>query len=264
MTVPNLGLFFPPRTRVLALPNWQHPRLYLPAQRFSQRWVESAFYPASRLGARLHRLLLRITAVAGMAEVRTVTSSDWTLGEFTEKLLPEVDSAAILVSRTGRAQKVTVQLRDERGVVLGYLKHAGQGVARRGGRWRELCPIRPRCGAPGARQRAHTCLRAAHLALALDQRLPLLAGEIHGPRALGAEHVRGGPLRQPQHPPSQRRHRRVVPVAALIGAVFLIWADVVARVAFSPRELPLGIVTAVVGAPFLFTLVRRFQAGTPS
>jgi iron complex transport system permease protein len=59
-------------------------------------------------------------------------------------------------------------------------------------------------------------------------------------------------------------HRRVVPVAALIGAVFLIWADVAARVAFSPRELPLGIVTAVVGAPFLFILVRRFQTGTPS
>ena len=33
-------------------------------------------------------------------------------------------------------------------------------------------------------------------------------------------------------------HRRVIPVAALIGAIFLIWADVVARVAFDPRELP--------------------------
>jgi hypothetical protein len=130
MTVPNLGLFFPPGTRVLALPNWQHPRLYLPAQRFSQRWDESAFYPASRLGARLRRLLLRISAVAGMAEVRTVTSSDWTLGEFTGNLLPQVDSAAILVSTSSATQKVTVQLRDERGAVLGYLKHAGQGVAR--------------------------------------------------------------------------------------------------------------------------------------
>ena len=59
-------------------------------------------------------------------------------------------------------------------------------------------------------------------------------------------------------------HRRVVPVAALIGAVFLIWADVVARVAFAPRELPLGIVTAALGAPFLFILVRRFHAATPS
>jgi iron complex transport system permease protein len=59
-------------------------------------------------------------------------------------------------------------------------------------------------------------------------------------------------------------HRRVVPVAALIGAVFLIWADVVARIAFAPRELPLGIVTAALGAPFLFMLVRRFHAATPS
>lgn len=52
-------------------------------------------------------------------------------------------------------------------------------------------------------------------------------------------------------------HRRLLPVAALIGASFLVWADVVARLAFAPRELPLGIVTAVVGAPFLAILVRR-------
>lgn len=57
-------------------------------------------------------------------------------------------------------------------------------------------------------------------------------------------------------------HRRVYPVAALIGAIFLTWADVFARVAFTPRELPLGIVTAVVGAPFLIVLVRRFYAAT--
>ncbi|GAA3587282.1 iron ABC transporter permease [Amycolatopsis ultiminotia] len=57
-------------------------------------------------------------------------------------------------------------------------------------------------------------------------------------------------------------HRRVYPVAALIGAIFLVWADVFARVAFAPRELPLGIVTAVVGAPFLAVLVRRFYVAT--
>lgn len=58
-------------------------------------------------------------------------------------------------------------------------------------------------------------------------------------------------------------HRRLLPVAGLIGAVFLIWADVAARLTFAPRELPLGIVTAVVGAPFLFILVRRLQTATP-
>ncbi|MFP4634523.1 MAG: FecCD family ABC transporter permease [Nitriliruptoraceae bacterium] len=57
-------------------------------------------------------------------------------------------------------------------------------------------------------------------------------------------------------------HRRVVPVAALIGAIFLVWADVFARTAIQPRELPIGILTALVGAPFLLILVRRLH--TPS
>jgi len=55
-------------------------------------------------------------------------------------------------------------------------------------------------------------------------------------------------------------HRRVVGVAALLGAMFLIWADVFARVAFRPGEIPIGIVTAIVGTPFLLVLVRRFHS----
>lgn len=55
-------------------------------------------------------------------------------------------------------------------------------------------------------------------------------------------------------------HRSLLPVAALIGAVFLIWADVLARTAFMPRELPIGIITAVLGAPFLLFLVRRVRS----
>ncbi|WP_067704017.1 FecCD family ABC transporter permease [Nocardia jejuensis] len=54
-------------------------------------------------------------------------------------------------------------------------------------------------------------------------------------------------------------HRRLIPMSALLGANFLVLADVVARTAFAPRELPLGIVTAVVGAPLLLVLVRRFR-----
>ncbi|MBF5001841.1 iron ABC transporter permease [Nocardia sp. BSTN01] len=52
-------------------------------------------------------------------------------------------------------------------------------------------------------------------------------------------------------------HRRLIPFSAVLGAVFLVVADVVARVVFAPRELPLGIVTAVVGAPLLLVLIRR-------
>lgn len=51
-------------------------------------------------------------------------------------------------------------------------------------------------------------------------------------------------------------HRRVVPCAVLIGAVFLTGVDIVARVAQRPAELPLGVVTAAIGAPFLLWLMR--------
>jgi iron complex transport system permease protein len=53
-------------------------------------------------------------------------------------------------------------------------------------------------------------------------------------------------------------HRALLPLSALVGAVFLIWADTLARTAFDPRELPVGIVTALIGAPvFAMLLARR-------
>ena len=53
-------------------------------------------------------------------------------------------------------------------------------------------------------------------------------------------------------------HRALLPLSALVGAVFLVWADTLARTVFEPRELPVGIVTAIVGAPvFAALLVRR-------
>lgn len=54
------------------------------------------------------------------------------------------------------------------------------------------------------------------------------------------------------------RHRVSLPTAALAGAVFLVWVDVAARVAVRPTEIPLSVVTGLVGAPvFLFLLGRR-------
>ncbi|MGW4425068.1 FecCD family ABC transporter permease [Streptosporangium sp. NPDC004631] len=51
---------------------------------------------------------------------------------------------------------------------------------------------------------------------------------------------------------------RVLPVAALLGAIFLIWADLLARTIVAPAELPVGVVTALCGGPvFLWLLVRR-------
>ena len=52
-------------------------------------------------------------------------------------------------------------------------------------------------------------------------------------------------------------HRRVLPVAMLLGAIFLIWADVLARTVASPQELPIGIVTALFGTPFFVLIMRH-------
>lgn len=57
-------------------------------------------------------------------------------------------------------------------------------------------------------------------------------------------------------------HGRVIPVAALMGAILLVWADVVARTLLQPQEIPIGIITALVGAPFLLILIRRMHATT--
>jgi iron complex transport system permease protein len=53
-------------------------------------------------------------------------------------------------------------------------------------------------------------------------------------------------------------HRLVLPAAALFGSAFLIACDLVARTAFAPAELPVGVVTAIIGGPvFLWLLFRR-------
>ncbi|MET8825625.1 iron ABC transporter permease [Streptomyces sp. NPDC004610] len=52
-------------------------------------------------------------------------------------------------------------------------------------------------------------------------------------------------------------HRRVLPTAALGGAVFLVWADVAARTVAAPLEIPVGVLTALCGGPFFLWLMRR-------
>lgn len=52
-------------------------------------------------------------------------------------------------------------------------------------------------------------------------------------------------------------HRLVLPLAALGGAIFLAWVDTLARTVFAPQELPVGIVTAAIGAPVFAWLLRR-------
>ena len=50
---------------------------------------------------------------------------------------------------------------------------------------------------------------------------------------------------------------RVIPVSAIAGGVFLIWADIVARTILSPEDMPIGVVTGLVGGLFFLVLLRR-------
>lgn len=52
-------------------------------------------------------------------------------------------------------------------------------------------------------------------------------------------------------------HRLLLPAAALIGAIFLLLADLVARTIMAPTEMPVGIITALVGAPLFIYLLRK-------
>lgn len=54
------------------------------------------------------------------------------------------------------------------------------------------------------------------------------------------------------------RNAMVLPIATVAGAIFLLWADTGARILFDPRELPVGIVTALIGGPvFALLMLRR-------
>jgi iron complex transport system permease protein len=57
-------------------------------------------------------------------------------------------------------------------------------------------------------------------------------------------------------------HRALLPLSALFGAIFLVWADTAARTVFTPRELPVGIVTAIIGAPVFALLLARRRSQT--
>ncbi len=52
-------------------------------------------------------------------------------------------------------------------------------------------------------------------------------------------------------------HARVLAVAPLAGAIFMVWVDLAARTVVAPRELPLGVITALVGVPVFIALMRR-------
>jgi cobalamin transport system permease protein len=58
-------------------------------------------------------------------------------------------------------------------------------------------------------------------------------------------------------------YRALLPLSLILGAGFLVLADVIARTVLSPAEIPLGVVTAFVGAPFFALVLRSTRGGVP-
>ena len=56
-------------------------------------------------------------------------------------------------------------------------------------------------------------------------------------------------------------YRLVMPLSLLVGAAFLVGADLIARLVMSPAELPIGVVTAFFGAPFFLFVLRASRSG---
>lgn len=52
-------------------------------------------------------------------------------------------------------------------------------------------------------------------------------------------------------------HKRVFPISALMGGIFLLWCDVLARMVFAPKEISVGIFTALIGGPLFIVLLKR-------
>lgn len=52
-------------------------------------------------------------------------------------------------------------------------------------------------------------------------------------------------------------HRALLPFTAVGGAVFLVWTDAVSRIVFAPREVPVGVFTAIIGVPLFLLIMRR-------
>ncbi|MDF2924249.1 MAG: iron transporter [Paenibacillaceae bacterium] len=52
-------------------------------------------------------------------------------------------------------------------------------------------------------------------------------------------------------------YRLIVPLSAVVGGIYVLWSDTLARLVLSPKEIPLGVVTALLGAPFFAYLLRK-------
>jgi len=113
---------------VVVLPNLERPRLYFLNGNARERWNYSAFYPAYRWNARVHRLMLRCKALLGWVDALKIPDNIGTLRDFLQVCLPTFTCGVVFVGTPGPTQKFTVQLWDGF-QVIGYLKYGEKPAA---------------------------------------------------------------------------------------------------------------------------------------
>ncbi|GAA6744352.1 hypothetical protein Thermus71206_21960 [Thermus antranikianii] len=127
----NWEAFFLKGTPVLALPNWESPRLFVAAWGLRTRWEGSGLYPGYRWSARAFRLFLRIGAALGVGAIR-VAREGWALEPFLSRAgRKDLVPRAVLIGTKGPAQKTIVELCTQEGRVSAYLKYGETDAARR-------------------------------------------------------------------------------------------------------------------------------------
>ncbi len=56
-------------------------------------------------------------------------------------------------------------------------------------------------------------------------------------------------------------HKKMIPFCLVIGAIFMVLADMVARICIAPSEMPVGVITALIGVPFFLAMIRKSKYG---
>ena len=194
----NWEAFFPVGTPVLALPNWESPRLFVAAWSLKSRLWASGLYPAYRLSARAFRLFLRIKSTLSVGAIR-IARGGWALESFLSEVgRQDLVPWAVLVGTKGPAQKITVELRTPESEIGAYLKYGETDAAQK----RIL--------------REHVVLRVLSSGLAPE---PLYFGPVGEGMGLLVSAVRGKPVAARAYlPESVVRYAASFPVSGYCAA----------------------------------------------
>lgn len=119
---------------MLELPARGTPRWFIPTSSRQARRSGSKIYPAFRWKGRAYRTVLRAWITYGKAHFTHCVSArrecEWPLGDLLLPDIPALSTAAVSIGPPGPGQKITLQLMDYRGQVLGYAKYADKPLTR--------------------------------------------------------------------------------------------------------------------------------------